>query len=94
MNEGDSTVSVLLGKSDGTFAPQLTYATGLGPLAIATGDFNGDGNLDLAVTNGNCTLQILRPPVCDGSTVSILLGTVTAPSDRISTTPAATSLLP
>jgi hypothetical protein len=74
VNEADNTVSVLLGKVDGTFAPQVTYATGLGPLAIATGDFNGDGNLDLAVTNGDCTLQILRPPVCNGSTVSILLG--------------------
>ena len=74
VNEADNTVSVLLGKVDGTFAPQVTYATGLGPLAIATGDFNGDGNLDLAVTNGDCTLQMPPlPPSCNGSTVSILL---------------------
>jgi hypothetical protein len=75
VNEADNTVSVLLGKVDGTFAPQVTYATGLGPLSIATGDFNGDGNLDLAVTNGDCTLQMPPlPPGCNGSTVSILLG--------------------
>jgi hypothetical protein len=73
VNEGDSTVSILLGKSDGTFAPQVTYATGLGPLAIATGDFNGDGNLDLAVTNGNCVVTKVGL-ICDVRTVSILLG--------------------
>ena len=74
VNEADNTVSVLLGKSDGTFAPQVTYATGLGPLAIVTGDFNGDGNLDLAVTNGGCILSRDLTLQCDGSTVSILLG--------------------
>ena len=73
VNEGDSTVSVLLGKPDGTFAPQVAYPTGLGPLAIVTGDFNGDDNLDLAVTNANCTVTI-QGLKCYGRTVSILLG--------------------
>jgi hypothetical protein len=73
VNEADNTVSVLLGKSDGTFAPQVTYATGLGPLAIATGDFNGDGNLDLAVTDGNCVVT-KGGTICDVKLVSILLG--------------------
>ena len=61
-NEGDNTVSVLLGNGDGTFQPQVTYAVGLGPDAIVAGDFNGDGRTDLAVANGS-----------DG-TVSVLLG--------------------
>jgi hypothetical protein len=75
VNESSNTVSVLLGNPDGTFAPQLTYDTGLGPLAVVTGDFNGDGNLDLAVTNGDCTSQIPpQPPICNGTTFSILLG--------------------
>jgi len=75
VNESSNTLSVLLGRSDGTFAPQVTYDTGLGPLAVVTGDFNGDGNLDLAVTNGDCTSQIPpQPPICNGSTFSILLG--------------------
>ena len=73
VNEADNTVSVLLGKSDGTFAPQVTYATGLGPLAITTGDFNGDGNLDLAVTDANC-IPYKFGLNCDVRTVSILLG--------------------
>ena len=43
-------VSVLLGKGDGTFAPQVTYAVGIGPQAIVAGNFNGNGRLDLAVS--------------------------------------------
>lgn len=54
-NSYDNTVSVLLGRPDATFAPQVTYPTGSLPVAIVAGDFNGDGNLDLAVTNGDCT---------------------------------------
>ena len=44
------------------FQPQTTYATGSYPWGIAVGDFNGDGKLDVAVTNGS------------DNTVSILLG--------------------
>jgi len=50
-SESDNTVSVLLGNGDGTFQNQVTYATGTSPYAVAVGDFNGDGKLDLAVTN-------------------------------------------
>ena len=50
-NEGDNTVSILLGNGDGTFQSQSTFATGLAPDAIVSGDFNGDGKLDLAVAN-------------------------------------------
>src|SRR5207244_2221506 len=42
-----SGLSILLGKSDGTFqAPQFDDAGSLN--AVAVGDFNGDGQLDLA----------------------------------------------
>ncbi len=47
----DNTVSILLGKPDGTFAPKVDYATGARPASVVVGDFNGDGKLDLAVTN-------------------------------------------
>lgn len=50
-NEGDNTVSILLGNGDGTFQSQSTFATGVAPDAIVSGDFNGDGKLDLAVAN-------------------------------------------
>ena len=61
-NSGDNTVSVLLGKGDGTFQTQVTYPTGSGPYSIAVGDFNGDGFPDLAVANFS------------DNTISILLG--------------------
>ncbi|MFZ0636931.1 MAG: FG-GAP-like repeat-containing protein [Candidatus Acidiferrales bacterium] len=61
-NNTDNTVSVFLGNGDGTFAAGTAYPTGIGPMSIATADFNGDGKLDVAVANQT-----------DG-TVSILLG--------------------
>lgn len=62
-NFGDGTVMLLMGNGDGTFteASGSPYAVGKGPAAIASADFNGDGKLDIAVSN-----------VLDG-TVSILL---------------------
>ena len=50
-NKTDDTISVLLGKGDGTFGSQTTFATGKGPAGIATADFNGDARADLAVSN-------------------------------------------
>ena len=44
------TVSVLLGKGDGTFQPGVTYPDGAANYIVA-GDFNGDGKLDLALAN-------------------------------------------
>jgi uncharacterized repeat protein (TIGR03803 family) len=61
-NGKGSTISALLGKGDGTFNSQVTYATGSGPYGVSAGDFNADGKLDLAVANHGA------------STVSILLG--------------------
>jgi len=60
-NHGDSTISIYLGNGDGTFkAPSLlVLPRGYAPSSIATGDFNGDGFTDLAVTDeGNATVSI------------------------------------
>jgi hypothetical protein len=42
-------ISVLLGKGDGRFQNALNAAKGIGTIAMAVGDFNGDGKRDVAV---------------------------------------------
>ncbi len=49
--EAPGSVSILLGRGDGTFAPQVQYDTVLGSQALAIGDLNGDGVPDIAVAN-------------------------------------------
>ncbi len=52
VSNGDTlgdTVTVLLNKGDGTFGAPEVLSVPSGPLGIANADFNGDGNLDLAV---------------------------------------------
>jgi uncharacterized protein (UPF0548 family) len=51
----DVNVSVLLGKGDGTFAPATNHYAGMNPVALAVGDFSGDGNSDLITGNANYT---------------------------------------
>ncbi len=46
-------ISILIGIGNGMFTAGASLTTGDGPFAIATGDFNGDGRLDLAVSNSN-----------------------------------------
>src|SRR5262249_59134170 len=46
-----NTVSVLPGNGDGTFQPAQSYAAGFDPVAVAVGDFDGNGHPDLAVAN-------------------------------------------
>src|SRR5262249_41025854 len=58
---GPGSVSILLGKPDGTVQSHVDYATGTGPDSVVAADGNGDGNLDLALANGS------------DNTVSILL---------------------
>lgn len=44
-------LAVLLGKGHGKFQNPVTYDAGYRPSIVALGDFNSDGNLDVAVVN-------------------------------------------
>jgi hypothetical protein len=61
-NTADDSVNILLGNGNGTFQSAVSYDAGLGsggnPVWLAAADFNGDGNLDLAV-EGNDKVSIL-----------------------------------
>src|SRR5205823_5545241 len=74
-NHSSNTVSILLGKSDGTFQPAQNYATGAGPQSLAVGDFNGDGKLDLVTINSSYDLSVLL-----GKGDGIFQPAVTSPS--------------
>ena len=76
-------VAVFLGKGDGTFQPAMNASTGLGstPLALAVGDFNGDGKPDMAVALGNI------------AAVAILLGNGDGTFAPAQTIPTAGSIL-
>jgi hypothetical protein len=53
-------VAILLGNGDGTFQPPVVYGSGAAnSLTLTTGDFNGDGKLDVAVMNQSASIGIL-----------------------------------
>ena len=46
-------ILVLIGAGDGTFASSAPYPAAVEPISIVSGDFNGDGHLDLIVGSTN-----------------------------------------
>mgnify|MGYP000588519975 CR=1 FL=1 len=58
----DNQVSILLGVGDGTFQEALYYGTGEDPIFIATGDFDADGDIDVAcnISGPNVGIAVLR----------------------------------
>lgn len=61
VNRTSNSVSVLLGKGNGSFQNAQSYAVGNSPRGVIAGDFNSDGFLDLAVINAadnNMTILI------------------------------------
>jgi len=62
-------VSVLLGSGTGTFGTQVAYAVGTTVYCLTVGDFNGDGNPDLAaLDNGTSTISVLLDSVTQTAT--------------------------
>ncbi len=64
-----ATVSILIGNGNGTLKNHVDYATGASPQHLVVGDFNADGNPDLAV-------DVMGPddPICLAPVVSVFLG--------------------
>jgi hypothetical protein len=60
VNRSAGTISVALGKGDGTFAAPHSFAAGSNPREMAVGDFNRDGKLDVITVNQSGTLNLLR----------------------------------
>jgi hypothetical protein len=55
-------VSILLGKSDGTFQPPVAYTVGSSNsllFALAAGDLDGDGKLDLEISDETGSVEVL-----------------------------------
>jgi len=53
---GNGTLGIYLGNGDGTFRNFANYQLGPWSNSIAVADFNGDGRLDVAVTNGGSVM--------------------------------------
>jgi uncharacterized protein (TIGR03437 family) len=50
-NDTGGNIQIFLGHGDGTFTEGAAVNAGLTPVSISAADFNGDGKVDLAVTN-------------------------------------------
>jgi hypothetical protein len=73
VNHGGQNVSVLLNTSaSGTvsFATKTDFAIGKSALKIAIGDLNGDGKLDVVVTQGGAAVSILTNTTTTAGTVT------------------------
>ena len=60
---GANAVSVMLGNGDGTFRPKTDFPIGIQTQAVAAGDFNSDGRMDLMVTLDTLSLASHCLPV-------------------------------
>jgi hypothetical protein len=76
-NFQSSTVSILLGRGNGTFQAAQLFGLGAVLSSVSVGDFNGDGQQDLATANGGA------------STVSILINNTSGAvvNDRVTFDP-------
>jgi uncharacterized repeat protein (TIGR01451 family) len=84
VNELGNNVTILLGDGSGGFAQAAgsPFAVGGQPTALVAADFNSDGVLDLAVTNGN------------DNTATVLLGTGTGAFTPAAGSPYSTGAFP
>ena len=85
-NSTDGTVSILIGDGAGAFTAPATspYTTGKAPLAVAAGDFNGDGLADLATANSTAgTVSVLLNTLTETATATATPVAVTGPATPV-----------
>jgi hypothetical protein len=70
-NGTGGSISVLLGNSDGSFQAAMNYPTDANPEGLAVGDFNGDGQPDLAVANQGNSVNIYLGGIVQAATVAL-----------------------
>jgi|GEM_PF-441052 len=64
-NSAGATFSIVMGNGNGTFQAPVSYSTNASPTDISLADLNGDGTMDLVVSNLNTGFQVYL-----GSTVT------------------------
>ena len=58
-NSGTNSVSVLLGRGDGTFGSEMRFGAGNNPVASLAADLDGNGTADLAIANrGSANISV------------------------------------
>jgi uncharacterized repeat protein (TIGR01451 family) len=75
------------GNGNGTFQPQVTYPSEASPVGITSGDFTGDGQLDVAITEQTSGSS-------GTGTVSIFVPAAVGPEADLSITQAASTIAP
>ena len=94
-NSGDNTVSIMLGKADGSYTTAAVYPTGTTPSGVTAADFNGDGKLDLVVANkGNDSISVLLGNGNGTFKTPVSYGTAGFVGNSLPVLPAVTNLAP
>ena len=60
-NDGDTTVTLLIGVGNGTFQPMSNLPAGNNPKGVTLADINGDGDLDILAVDAAEQLRDVRP---------------------------------
>ena len=84
-NQGSNNVSILLGSGTGSLVAATNFAVGQYPNAVAIGDVNGDGKLDLAVANFNSnsvSILLNNGALCNTQTSLTISGQLTNVSNQ------------
>ena len=62
-----NTISVLLGRGDGTFMPQVRYTSGTALVSVAVGDLDGDRRVDVVAADSTGNQAVIFPGQGDGT---------------------------